>query len=430
MTIEYNADETGGGGGTLLGGTVMMISHENDIEIDNERYLRCGYVDTDTAGLDPSVVITGTYFEPQGGPTNFDRPLRVVVSDTGVMAVSHSDGGNTLAMSYDGGATWSNVVVAPSAYSEIYIDTDHAGNWVATSHDNNIGTTMFVSTDDGVTWVENDPTGSTTRELRTVVYSRETGTWMVLLFGSTSSSTDSGVYINDGTDITAPWTFRSIAGSGDTQYLIPPVDGNNTWVLFYGKSSNTETHLAKSTDNGVTWTLFAKDDVNWPSNGVCRGLYAFGNKVFFTTDSTSGGGDVLSIELDLLSNNPDTSTLATRVYPHSTTGGSTYSHLENAFLSTGGVGHVPPNRLNGIMYGKFGWATADGVNFYRLYPFPELVNEYSEFLYVTPTEVWKWHGIHSGAGLGNNNPLLRSIPVAGSGQPYIEGSAAQFMRIK
>lgn len=173
------------------------------------------------------------------------------------------------------------------ADSEVHLTTDNAGRWVAvwSSSDSlggTLGTTdtnIFVarSIDDGATWT--DPAALNSNAASDSGYDYEphvttdgAGNWITVWhsndsFGGTIG-TDYDILFSRSTDDGATWTAPAVLNTNaatdsgtDVQGLVA-TDGAGNWVATWASSdtlgstigSDSDILVARSTDNGATWT--------------------------------------------------------------------------------------------------------------------------------------------------------------------------------
>ena len=428
----------GASGGTPLGGTVMIVSDSNDLDIGGARYLRSGFVEPITAGLDPSVINDGVYFENIGNPITIGDRLSnayawAISDDEQHIGYHHADGGQSAVFSHDGGLTWSTIAVLNTGYAITGICTDGVGNWLITGYDSGVGSQTKSSIDNGVSWqTVSLPSVPTTARSQGCWHSRETGEWMVSYESNNTTGTDGAMYYNT-TNVTGTWTKApvtqfGIQTSAVAVRVLPPKNGNGTWFCYYG-SGTTTYYISMSKDGGASWVRIAQDGISWPHQEFIAGMYTVADKpnsLFIVSDGDEPGsnGDVLISEIDIqVSGTVNSRVIAKRYYPRSGTGTEgMYSFLAGGFS--------PPENRNykGSCYLNTGWVTTDGVSFRQLYQSNDDNAGSGMMHYIANDSVWYMYQSQFD-NLARSN-FQKMVPVAGVGVGYNEGASAQFVRIK
>jgi len=198
-----------------------------------------------------------------------------------------------VARSTDDGASWTApVALNTNAGSDsgsdqrVQVTTDGAGNWVAVWHSyDNLGGTIgtdadiFVSrsTDNGVSWtapaVLNTNAGSDSGDDKLPqVTTDSVGNWVTVWYSyenlGGTVGTDSDIFVARSTDNGASWTVPATLNTnagGDSGYDAPPqvtTDGKGNWLAVWFSNENlggsigtdSDIFIARSTDDGASWT--------------------------------------------------------------------------------------------------------------------------------------------------------------------------------
>ena len=427
-------------GGVSLGGTSMIISSEDDIDIDGQRHIRCGFVEPSIGGLDPSVINDGAYFENVGNPITIgDRILNTapfgVSDDEQHIGYHHLDGGNSMVFSHDGGLTWANVAILTSGYSIEGVATNGTGRWLVTGFDSNVDSEVKSSIDNGLTW-QTVTLPSTIAEARSqgCWYSKETGDWLIAYESNLSSGTNGAIYYNT-TNVTGAWskapnsTATGIASTSLAMKVLPPRDGNGTWFCAYKYSVDTY-YVSMSKDGGATWAVIGQDGITWPHEEFLASMYTVAakpNSVFLVSDGDSPGsnGDMLINEIDIqVAGTINSRNLAKRYYPRA----SVDDFGQFDFLTSG---FNPPAYRNykGSCYTNNGWVTSDGISFRQIYQANDnnVAGSIAHLMFCpSDTLWWKYHSQIDNNARQNFQVM---VPVAGVAIGYNEGASAQFVRI-
>ncbi len=198
-----------------------------------------------------------------------------------------------VARSTDNGATWTSPAALNTnaggdsgADARPHVTTDGAGNWVAVWESNqNLGGTIgtdvdiFVanSTDNGVSWsppaaLNTNAGGDSGSDNKPRVTTDGNGHWVAVWYSTENLGgmvgTDADIFVARSTDNgiswTAPAALNSNAGSDSGSDYWPQVttDGAGNWVAVWhsddalGSTIGTDRDIfvARSTDNGLSWT--------------------------------------------------------------------------------------------------------------------------------------------------------------------------------
>lgn len=420
-----------GGGGTPLGGVIMRISNSNDITEDGQRFLRCGFVETDLTDLDPSVINNGIHFETFGEPITIgDRMTEYAISDDGQhIGYIHGDGGQYAIFSHDGGLTFATVAVLSAGYSLQGLCTDGQGNWLMTGYDSNLASETKSSIDNGVTFqTVIMPSVPTQARSQACWHSRETGGWLVSYQSNSATGTDGCVYYSP-TNVTGAWlkgdnSSNGIQTNSQNIKVLPPRDGNGTWFCAFRRATNTY-HLAMSKDDCASWTKIGIDAITWTHEEPISGMYTVAAKpksVFVISDAAGPGatGDTMVTEVDTnIAGTVNSRVLARRHYDPNQK--DNYEFLLNGF-------YAPENsNYQGTAYSSNGWATTDGISFKKHYQWSTDSASLPLLHYIPDDTHWVMYNAQ------NDNyarePFRIMVPAAGVAIGYNEGAAAQFVKI-
>jgi len=228
---------------------------------------------------------SGNDLEPQVATDGAGHWVAVWISTDTLGGTIGGDGDILVARSTDNGATWTdpaalntNAATDSGGDSGPQVTTDGAGHWVAVWQSNDtlggtIGTDMDIlmarSTDNGVTWTDpaalnTDAATDSGNDNRPQVTSDGGGKW-VAIWGS------GDVLVARSTDNGATWTDpAALNNSGSSRFPQMTTDGAGNWVAVWqsydslGGTIGTDPDIlvARSTDNGATWTDAAALNTN------------------------------------------------------------------------------------------------------------------------------------------------------------------------
>ncbi len=287
-----------------------------------------------TIGTDPDILVArstdngATWTAPAALNTNaatdsgWDWYPQVATDDAGNWVViwrSYENVGGTIgtdadilvARSTDNGATWTapaplNTNAATDSGYDGWpeVTTDGAGNWVAVwMSDENLGGTIGTdrdilvarSTDNGATWTApaplntNAPTDSGWDDMPEVTTDGG-GNWVAVWYSTENLGgtigTDSDILVARSTDNGATWTApaalnTNAATDSGNDHAKPQVttDGAGNWVAVWGSQdslggtigTDMDILVSRSTDNGATWTYPAALNTNAATDSASEG---------------------------------------------------------------------------------------------------------------------------------------------------------------
>jgi hypothetical protein len=265
-----------------------------------------------TIGIDPDILIARstdngvTWTDPVPLNTNagtddrFDFLPKVTTDGAGnwvaawrLATTTDEDADILIARSTDNGVTWTdpeplNTNAATDTGDDLHQDivTDNAGNWVAVWYsddqlDGTIGTDQDIlvarSTNNGVTWTDPEPLNTNAgtdsgSDWTPVVTTNDAGNWVVVWastddFGGTMGE-DRDILVARSTDNGVTWTdpeplnTNAATDTGDDVRPRVATDGAGHWIAVWdswdalGDTIGTDQDIliARSTDNGVNWT--------------------------------------------------------------------------------------------------------------------------------------------------------------------------------
>jgi photosystem II stability/assembly factor-like uncharacterized protein len=392
-------------GGVPLNGAIMLTTKENDIDIDGQRFIRSGFFETDTAGLDSSVINLGVFYEKTGVtiPASFSNK-RVVLGDNGTWIAYLN---NDIWRSTDSGDTWTQITNVSSGTIE-WMEYGGGSIWVICA-----AAQILRSTDDGLTWTARL---NTTQNAMVACYSVVDGNWIAHERGTSGSSVDGKFWRS--TDNGDTWNDVTPIGTTlDGVTILRPSSEDGNWYIAF-QTGSTDGRVYKSSDGGATWVLMGSANVPFTTSRIIAFMYRSGAKVFGM--STDNFGKVI-YELDPAgSSATDDAVIAARYYD-----AVNDPDLEwMGVVSNDSLDQNQVTNLNGVQYFWGGYATTDGVSFYRL----DLANQESTVSQpaCNSTQVW----ISRIDNLLNASTVMLSASVAGVAAGYSEGAAGQFVRIK
>jgi len=236
---------------------------------------------------------SGSDYPPQVTTDGGGNWLAVWPSDENLGGIIGTDWDILVARSTNNGATWTapaalNTNAATDSGSDMrpQVTTDGAGHWVAVWDSNDtlggtIGTDPDIlvarSTDNGVTWTApaalntdaaTDGWGDWCPEVATDGAGHWVAVWWSFARFGGNPLGDWDIVVARSTDNGATWTapaaLNTNAGSdsGDDEYPQVATDGGSNWVAVWYSTDDLggtigtdwDTLVARSTDNGATWT--------------------------------------------------------------------------------------------------------------------------------------------------------------------------------
>lgn len=395
-----------GSGNIPLNGVQYIASDESDITLGGDRFLKAGFVETDTVGLDASVIKNGIYFTSDiKSPIAASGNPETIVSDNGDV-ISYSS--SQIQYSTDGGNNWSVATITiPAAYDIQSIETDHNGNWVAALGRGNVGYAPAYrrSIDGGATWTTLSVTGVTgDSNDHEVMYSRETGEWCIVQIATVNTST---TFAHFSTDLVT-WVNQglSVRLNSIGRYL-PPTESNATWYFKGNDNSGTGNGFLRWIKNATggltTGTVnFSSPTYDYPNEFISSPILYFKQGSLFIGSGT-GVDEVRIYRFPAEPTNGD-SLDAGRFYPK-----TQYPNLE-----AGSVAEQPVVTFDGKAY-LSSWYTPDG------YEFLPLGGENLDKYRVANGKLYA-QGV-------TTDTHVSSIPVAGSVVPHSQGGASQYVKI-
>lgn len=272
MPISLRA-ASGGGAGTPIGGYQDFNEWlPADLDINGTRYLRTGYIETDTSKFDNTIFAetVGTYYTGQTRITGLSHEDEWVVctADNGsnaIVACRGVTGGNTqLIVSTDSGATWSvaSWSIGSVAVNEV-VWISSLSLFVAVADDGLIGTSP-----NGVTW--------TTR------------------YNVAGDGNITGVTFGAGRLVTVTTGDKIITSTNGTSWAYATTVPTTTGIIDVAFGGGKFIAAARSdqcltSTNGNTWTI---QNLNLGENIALKGI-VYSNSLWLTTSnaaiSTAGG---------------------------------------------------------------------------------------------------------------------------------------------
>jgi hypothetical protein len=255
--------------------------------------------------------------------------VAVWVSDDSLGSTIGTDYDILVARSTDNGATWTapaalNTNAATDSGSDTWpqVTTDGAGNWVVVWSFSDFhppydweGMVILVarSTDNGATWTASAALNTASKgDRRPQVTTDGAGHW-VAVWNSTDSlggtiGTDDDILVARSTDNGATWTApaplnsNAATDSGYDEAAQVTTDGGGHWLTVWdstywqgGCGNDKEILVARSTDNGATWTALAALNINaatdWGDDDYPQVTTDGGGKwvaVWFSSDTLGG----------------------------------------------------------------------------------------------------------------------------------------------
>ena len=162
------------------------------------------------------------------------------------------------------------------------VDTDGAGVWMAAGYMYNASfplPSLYISTDDAVTWSAVPGLSLTNGQLVASVKSGGQGVWIV-----TVSNGSTGITMYRTTNNGQTWTniTSTAMGSSASNWRAIETNRQGVWLICFG---NGATYLRRSADNGVTWT-----NVNYPTQNCYALKFGGGVWIAGTGDVQASGG--------------------------------------------------------------------------------------------------------------------------------------------
>jgi hypothetical protein len=420
--IEQDIENTGGS--LSPGDGKMMLPTTTEVESNGSLYVMAGWLKKDIAGLDPSVVRHGVLFEEQGEDYSFDRVSVFCASDNGTRLVGNVDNSNHIYRTDDNGATQTAIQVCDSGYSITDLATDGVDTWLATCHDTDVGTQLWKSTDDALTWSKitalpsysgNIINGNTNQFFYQVCYYKDQATpansrWLVVFTGETSNTNNGGIYWSADTN---NWNRVQLIGTGyKGGYILPPQVNSDKWLFASNQyqSGLKGATIWVSNDHCASWTKIGEDGYNWQEESGIKGLYYAAEKYFLVISSSNDNTQI--IEFDIDATNFNNFTITNRLYDS--------SEVPSTFINKKFNSH-----FEGVTYLGSGYATVDGVSFFKVRNGGENYSE-TDVPIANKTELWsRWESEDN----NNKSPHAKSIPVAGSDIGYSEGGLVQYIKV-
>jgi hypothetical protein len=315
-----------------LGGTIG-----NDLDILVARSTDNGATWTAPAALNTNAASdNGADWSPQVTTDGAGNWVAVWFSNESFGYTIGPDNEILIARSTDNGATWTapaalntNAVSDTARDVEPQIATDEAGNWIAVWRafeplGGTFGTDSDIlvarSTDNGATWsapaaLNTNAASDTGDDYVPQITTDHAGNWVAVWFSSDSLGgtigSDYDVLVARSTDNGATWTAPAAlntdaaSDSGDDYSPQVTSDRAGNWVAAWtydslGDSTDNEALIARSTDNGATWT--APEAVNTNAASATRDDYfprvttdSAGHWIvaWVSDDSLAGSSDIL-----------------------------------------------------------------------------------------------------------------------------------------
>lgn len=400
-----------GGGEIPVGGAVMLVDNRNDFTTaDGQRFLRSGFVETATAGIDTNIISEGAYYEQSNTPTAWVVTNNyfgggLYVGQTGI-AISNTAVRNLLIAE----TTTSPFVEISSPYPggfNIGNVADNNGNIITIFGSNGNISSIFRSTDFGATFTNVYNTGSMSSFQGFLSYSTFNGEFVYVATGF------SGIYYSsDGiTWSLSGTTFSGLMTNGAS--LCAPESAGDPWLLCT-TSSTTAGRLYKSVDGGATWqqigTQGTTQNAAFPTNQFAGRAYRIAGKTFVAVAGTGHATSMSVYEID--TNAVAEKDLVIETYSFTNTSDDTSRQLlRDIFFERNGRSLTNNNKIiiNGL-------STIDGITAKR------------ESFQGSPQANDGTHW-YIGSGINGGNVLYVSKPYAGSVLSYSEAGATQFVRI-
>ena len=234
--------------------------------------------------------------------------------------------------------------------------------------------------------------------------------WLVVFTGESSSSNNGGIYWSADT---SNWNRVQLIGTGyKGGYILPPQGNSGKWIFAsnqYQSGLNGAT-VWVSNDHCANWVRIGEDGYNWQTENGINGLYYAAEKYFLVIATSNDITEI--IEFDIDATNVNKFTITNRYYDAS----EVPSIFTNKKFNS---------RLGNVTYLGNGYATIDGVSFYKVRNGAE---NYAQIDIPTAnkTELWsRWESEDN----NNKSPHAKSIPVAGSDIGYSEGGLVQYIKV-
>lgn len=421
-------------GSTILSEGKMLLPGPPERVIGKDTYLVAGELRRNIADFDASLARHGVYFEEQGIDYLINNPLFFVQSKTGTRIVQN---GSMCFRSVDNGQTYSTDPFGfISGYYAKCLATDDAGTWICLGQKNNTGVQVLKSTDDGVTWTDitnsfpnmsaNKINNNYNHEFDSIVYYKHPtdnskSRWLAVYTSEDGTVDNGGIYWSaDG----VTWTRLGIGALGmQGAFVMPPQDGSGVWALasteFHSNAMNGGT-VWLSDDDCATWRIVAQDNKNFHNQQGIEGLFFAGGRHFVVVGTNSSGRTRHLIEFNINAQDTTDFVVNERFYDES---------QYNQFIDT-----IPKSFSNkvfnsyfeGVTYLGNGFATIDGVSFYRIRNGSENY-AVTDIPFVSGGELWSRWANSSTLG---KKPHGKSIKVVGSDVGFSQGGLVQYIKVK
>lgn len=410
MTIPIS----GGGGEIPVGGAVMLVDNRNDFTTaDGQRFLRSGFVETDTAGIDASVITEGAYFEAVYPQSILQIGPYIVKSDGSAYYIRFNT--NDLYKSIGEGQPYSliNSNAGISATKMMAIGND--GTIVVVGNNSSQGYISY-STDDGLTFTTPvAPTIGASQNLDQVKYSPDTDSYIAVLSG-TSGASGSIIYTSDD-GISWVSAAVSLVSNENVTLTIPEVGGNMWMISSSGGSTGGDSAIV-STDKGANWTQIAVDAQNISANNNIKTSFLLNGFAYLICNQAA---TIRIYKIDPTNSDLDTNIVDTASYSNINSD-LLFNALDN---SNDDRTQIVERVSDGVVY--------IGSGFYSRNGFTWFPNGFDSNAFTTSTSQTtpssNRQAIFKIIQAGTDAIISKSIPVAGSAVPYSEGLASQFVRI-
>lgn len=423
------------GSGMPLGSTIYIKNPSPDITIGGDRFLRTGYVETDTTGIDVSLVTRGAYYEPMN-PNAVTTPWGaspgyISINDIETMLVANT--ASTIYRSIDGGEIWSTISVSLGGRSINGITRGAGTTWYLLASTGGAADGIVMkSLDDGLTWQSAGalPSLQADTYADSIYYSTYNDEVLVYFRSNSSLSNIARAYISS--DGTTTWTDRGVGLATNNPFIgLPNLQNAGNWIIAGGTDNSTI--ITTTDDGGVTWRVMSLNP-NFLNSKQIGVVWAIGDSMYVIATpapaSSTDGNHVIEFEYPLTASNiPEEKYKGITYYSD-----NEYPELElynNPGLPMGITYQLP----EGLLF-DCGLFTIDGTSFERLRSTGLAEGGWQNSGFHRPTSglIFANNTLFANyAPNGNQNskvPMQRNIPIVGITQPHTQGGVPQYIKIQ